>query len=245
MPSVFSSVSSVACTVLAASCFLYILTCLAPPVSTGKENRLRFPSNLRELQQLAELLQLYYSSNSLYVLVLFSSAYLYKQAFIIPGSALLNVLAGALFGTYVGFPLCCFLTACGATCCYLLSQHCARTVVEHYFPDKVMYFQKLVEKNSHQMIYFLLFLRLFPMTPNWLLNLISPIVQIPLHLFFFTVLIGLMPYNFMCVQAGEMLASLRSLDLIFNFQTVIKLAGFALVALLPSFVIKKTVVVGS
>ncbi|GLG94793.1 Uncharacterized protein GBIM_01915 [Gryllus bimaculatus] len=54
-----------------------------------------------------------------------------------------------------------------------------------------------------------------------------------------------MPYNFMCVQAGEMLASLRSLDLIFNFQTVIKLAGFALVALLPSFVIKKTVVVGS
>ncbi|GLG94794.1 Uncharacterized protein GBIM_01915, partial [Gryllus bimaculatus] len=89
MPSVFSSVSSVACTVLAASCFLYILTCLAPPVSTGKENRLRFPSNLRELQQLAELLQLYYSSNSLYVLVLFSSAYLYKQAFIIPGSALL------------------------------------------------------------------------------------------------------------------------------------------------------------
>lgn len=245
MASVLTSLISIVCTIGVASLFLYFLTCLAPPVSSEKEYQLHFPSNLQELQELAELLQLYYKSNSLYVLLLFSSAYMYKQAFIIPGSALLNILAGALFGTYLGFPLCCFLTACGASCCYMLSQYCARTIVQHYFPEKVSYIQKMVERNSHQMIYFLLFLRLFPMTPNWLLNLVSPIVKVPLHLFFFTVFIGLMPYNYMCVQTGEMLATLRSLDHLFNLQTVGKLIALAMVALLPSFILKKTVKVKS
>lgn len=40
------------------------------------------------------------------------------------------------------------------------------------------------------MFFFLLFLRLFPMTPNWFLNLSAPILNIPISQFFFSVLIG-------------------------------------------------------
>lgn len=50
---------------------------------------LKFPSDLEELRGLAELLQSYRTEHSAYVLLLFCSAYLYKQSFAIPGSSFL------------------------------------------------------------------------------------------------------------------------------------------------------------
>lgn len=47
-----------------------------------------------------------------------------------------------------------------------------------------------VEENRSSLFFFLLFLRLFPMTPNWFLNLSAPILNIPVSQFFFSVLIG-------------------------------------------------------
>ena len=68
-----------------------------------------------------------------YVLVLFTSAYLFKQTFAIPGSVFLNLLAGALFGLGLGFPMTCFLTACGATFCYSLAKFAGREAATRYF----------------------------------------------------------------------------------------------------------------
>ena len=47
-----------------------------------------------------------------------------------------------------------------------------------------------MEENRNGLFFFLLFLRLFPMTPNWFLNLSAPILNIPIVQFFFSVLIG-------------------------------------------------------
>ncbi|XP_044944649.1 transmembrane protein 41A isoform X2 [Mustela putorius furo] len=97
----------------------------------------------------------------------------------------------------------------------------------------------LVEENRNSLFFFLLFLRLFPMTPNWFLNLSAPILNIPIVHFFFSVLIGLVPYNFICVQTGSILSTLTSLDALFSWQTVFKLLAIALVALVPGTLIKK------
>lgn len=51
--------------------------------------RLKFPADLEELRELAELLQFYKTQHTTYVLLLFCSAYLYKQSFAIPGSSFL------------------------------------------------------------------------------------------------------------------------------------------------------------
>ena len=56
------------------------------------------------------------------VMALFCLLYCWKQAFAVPGSALLFLAAGHIFGMAVGLPLICFLTACGASGCYLMSQ---------------------------------------------------------------------------------------------------------------------------
>nr|XP_006012558.1 PREDICTED: transmembrane protein 41A isoform X3 [Latimeria chalumnae] len=146
--------------------------------------KLRFPSDLDELRELAELLQFYKTEHKTYLLLLFCSAYLYKQCFAIPGSSL------------------------------------------------------LVEENQSSLFFFLLFLRLFPMTPNWFLNLTSPILNIPITQFFFSVLIGLIPYNFICVQTGSILSEISSLDDIFSWGTLLKLLGIAVMALVPGALIK-------
>lgn len=47
-----------------------------------------------------------------------------------------------------------------------------------------------VEDNQDCLFFFLLFLRFFPMTPNWFLNMSAPIVNIPITFFFCSVFIG-------------------------------------------------------
>lgn len=220
--------------------WLYLLTVLLP--SVGNENqasRLKFPSSHQELKELAELLNSYNKDHATYIMVLFCSAYLYKQTFAIPGSVFLNILAGALFGMWKSFLLTCTLSAAGASQCYLLSKFCGHQYVEYYFPNKVKLLQDKVKENRNRLLYWLLFLRLFPMTPNWFLNIASPVVGVPLHLFSISVFIGLMPYNFICVQTGSILSELKSTSDVLTWSTMAKLAAIAIVALLPSLLIKR------
>ncbi|NXD15233.1 TM41A protein, partial [Nothocercus nigrocapillus] len=211
------------------------------PVLPARLSRrpLRFPSDVQELREAAEALRRYEREHRGAALLLFCAAYLYKQSFAIPGSSLLNVLAGALFGPWLGLALCSALTAAGATVCYLLSGAFGKGLLEHYFPRQVAALQGKVEENRSCLFFFLLFLRLFPMTPNWFLNLSAPILNIPVIQFFFSVLIGLTPYNFICVQTGAILSQISSLDAIFSWDTLLKLLAMALVALVPGTLIKQ------
>ncbi|XP_051258593.1 transmembrane protein 41A-A [Dicentrarchus labrax] len=249
------------CVITAASLYLYSLSLYLPagprrrprptadgkhvetseseqPDSSEEDSRLKFPSDLEELRELAELLQFYKTEHTGYVLLLFCSAYLYKQSFAIPGSSFLNILAGAIFGPYEGLLLACVLTTVGSTMCYLLSRAFGKHYIVNLFPDKVSMLQRKVEENQDCLFFFLLFLRFFPMTPNWFLNMSAPIVNIPITFFFCSVFIGLLPYNFICVQTGAMLSEVSSLDDLFSWERLLQLLAIACMALLPGALIR-------
>ncbi|KAM4608322.1 transmembrane protein 41A-A [Polymixia lowei] len=239
--------------IVAATLYLYLLSSYLPAVprrlrssakledveTSEQHSRLKFPSDLEELRELAELLQFYKTEHTGYVLLLFCSAYLYKQSFAIPGSSFLNILAGAIFGPYQGLLLACVLTTVGSTMCYFLSQAFGKRHIVNIFPDKVSMLQRKVEENQDCLFFFLLFLRFFPMTPNWFLNMSAPIVNIPVTFFFCSVFIGLLPYNFICVQTGAMLSEVSSLDDLFSWQRLLQLLAMACVALLPGALIRR------
>lgn len=63
--------------------------CLNVVVGCFFLSRLTFPSDLDELRELADTLKFYKQEHHGYVLLLFCSAYLYKQSFAIPGSSFL------------------------------------------------------------------------------------------------------------------------------------------------------------
>ncbi|KAK1903043.1 Transmembrane protein 41A-A [Dissostichus eleginoides] len=199
-----------------------------PDDSSEEPSRLKFPSDLEELRELAELLQFYKTEHTGYVLLLFCSAYLYKQSFAIPGSSFLNILAGAIFGPYQGLLLACVLTTAFG-----------KRYIANLFPDKVSMLQRKVEENKDCLLFFLLFLRFFPMTPNWFLNMSAPIANIPITYFICSVFIGLLPYNFICVQTGVMLSEVASLDDLFSWGRLLQLLAIACMALLPGALIRR------
>ena len=96
-----------------------------------------------------------------------------------------------------------------------------------------------VDDNSHRLLAFLLFARMFPISPSWLLNIVAPFLNIPLPIFTFSVFIGLAPYNFICVQAGFILSDLNSWDDVFSTMTMLKLSSFALLPLCYAMFIKR------
>jgi len=225
--------------------WLYFLSVEVPgyiPSIGDKANEIaKFPSSLEDLKSLTSVLASIISDDIgfTYVLVLFTSAYLFKQTFAIPGSVFLNLLAGALFGLGLGFPMTCFLTACGATFCYSLAKFAGREAATRYFPKKVEKFSSMLEENASRLPYFLLSLRLLPISPNWAVNMCCGVLDVPITTFFLTVLIGLMPYNYICVTTGVILSKLTSINDIFTWTTMLQMSGVALMATLPAFLSKK------
>ena len=94
----------------------------------------------------------------------------------------------------------------GASACYGLSYTFGRGIVAHFFPSQLINFKKKVWHsinfeiyseiylqvihNIHNLFWYMLFLRITPLVPNWFVNISSPIVGIPFSYFFFGTLFG-------------------------------------------------------
>ena len=143
-----------------------------------------------------------------WVLALFAATYIGLQSLAIPGPLLLSLLAGPLFGPFVGQGVvaCCATT--GACVCYSLSSLLARPVLERCLAGRIADLRTRLDPHRDSLFSFLLFLRLSPVTPNWALNVCAPILGVPLPTFAGATLLGLLPANFFHVTAGAALAEM-------------------------------------
>jgi len=187
------------------------------------------PTNLPQLQKFHSTLAAYTDRHFPSVITAFAITYIYKQSFSIPGSVLLNVIAGALFPLSVAFPLCCVLSALGSSGAYWISHFLGREIVEYWMPTKLQQMQIKVTSQQMGLFPYLVFIRLFPFTPNWFINLASPLINVPFFLFAASVFVGLMPYNFITTQAGDLVNELHSTRDIFSFTTICKMLAVSFV----------------
>uniref|UniRef100_M4BZH0 VTT domain-containing protein n=1 Tax=Hyaloperonospora arabidopsidis (strain Emoy2) TaxID=559515 RepID=M4BZH0_HYAAE len=157
------------------------------------------------------------------------TSYLYLQTFAIPGTVFLNLLGGALFGVALGFPLCLAYNTLGSVLMFLLSRRFGRRVVMRFFPCKLDVLRGMLEAHRDDMALYMVFLRVFPFTPNWFINLASPHLAIPLRQFMLGPLFGLIPYNFLSCKAGLVLRELRSRTDIIDTATTVQLVVVATV----------------
>ncbi|KAM3717737.1 Transmembrane protein 41A [Dirofilaria immitis] len=227
------------------SILLWILICSAPVWSTSTSSAVvnwkptwNLPNHFANFTATTSLFHAYKDQHFNYVTTLFIFAYIYKQTFAIPGSFVLNLIAGVLFDVWIGFLLVCFLTTIGSTLCYLFSESFAREYVFYYLGHRIIYLQQKIHNNSHRLVAFLLFARIFPISPSWLLNIVAPFINIPIFIFILTTFIGLAPYNYICVQAGHILSELHSWTDIFSISTLLKLSLLSLLPLIYAFFIK-------
>lgn len=161
------------------------------------------------------------------------------QTFMIPGTIFMSLLAGALFGVIKGGILVVFTGTAGASSCYFVSKLIGRPLVSWLWPEKLRYFQSEIAKRKEKLLNYMLFLRITPTLPNTFINMASPIVDIPFHIFFAATLVGLIPASYITVKAGRALGDLKSVRELYDFKTLVVLFLIGSVAVAPTILKRK------
>nr|GMD76225.1 uncharacterized membrane protein At4g09580 [Ipomoea batatas] len=195
---------------------------------------LKLPRTLEDIQMLRDQLGSYTSDYTLQVLVGYCVVYIFMQTFMIPGTIFMSLLAGALFGVFKGVALVVFAATAGASSCYFLSKLIGRPLVFSLWPDKLTFFQNQVAKRRKGLLNYMLFLRVTPTLPNTFINVASPIVDVPYHIFFLATFIGLIPATYVTVRAGIALSELQSLGDLYDFNSIATLFVIGAVSITPT-----------
>lgn len=199
---------------------------------------LKLPQTLEDLQILRDHLESYTSDYTVQVLVGYCVVYIFMQTFMIPGTVFMSLLAGALFGVFRGLALVLFTATAGASSCYFLSKLIGRPLVFSLWPDKLNFFQAQVAKRRENLLNYMLFLRVTPTLPNTFINVASPIVDVPYHIFFLATFIGITPAAYVTVRAGIALGELRSVGDLYDFHSIATLFLIGLVTITPTLISK-------
>eukprot|EP01024_Parvocaulis_polyphysoides_P033184 TRINITY_DN29570_c0_g1_i6.p2 TRINITY_DN29570_c0_g1~~TRINITY_DN29570_c0_g1_i6.p2 ORF type:complete len:186 (-),score=29.17 TRINITY_DN29570_c0_g1_i6:617-1174(-) len=160
------------------------------------------------------------------------------QVFLIPGSALLNLLAGSLLPILAALPLVTVLMTTGCTLSFLLSRALLTNTLSCIIPKKVAAFRQNIQNQQDQLLYFLLLLRLIPAFPGWFLNLGSSVADVPLGTFVLSTAIGMQPQLLLLVEAGRTLGKLTSWADLYSVKTMVIFCGCSVLALFPIFLKK-------
>ncbi|KAK4400490.1 putative membrane protein [Sesamum angolense] len=201
---------------------------------------LKLPRSLEDLQILRDNLESYTSDYTVQVLVGYCLVYIFMQTFMIPGTVFMSLLAGALFGVFKGVALVVFTATAGASSCFFLSKIIGRPLVFSLWPDKLVFFQAQVAKRRERLLNYMLFLRVTPTLPNTFINVASPIVDVPYHIFFLATFIGLIPAAFVTVRAGIALGELQSVGDLYDFQSIATMFLIGVVSVTPTLMSSKS-----
>ncbi|KAG2383555.1 hypothetical protein C9374_004226 [Naegleria lovaniensis] len=146
---------------------------------------------------------------------LFCSLYLFNQISCMPGTVFLNIISGSMMGTIYDF---------------LLSFE--------WFKVRVSKLSAILQgyrkKGGFKMTWFLISLRLFPLTPNWFVNISGPVLGITATEQIYSVFIGMIPFNYITVHAGLLLSELTTVNDIYQPKTVFLLLFLSLLSLIPA-----------
>ncbi|MGE6184268.1 FAD-dependent oxidoreductase [Aeromonas media] len=159
--------------------------------------------------------------------LLFTLLYVATTALSLPGAALLTLGGSALFGVGWGLLLVSFASTLGATLAFLSARFLLRDWVSRRFGDKLATFEAGMAKDG---AFYLLSLRLIPLFPFFLVNLLMGLTPIRVSTYYWVSQLGMLPGTFVYVLAGSELATLTSTGKILSPGLV---AALTLLGLMP------------
>jgi len=204
-----------------------------PDMNPEDQESIKFPKDLNDAKKLGQVLSRYKEQYFAQVFAGFVCVYIFLQTFAIPGSIFLSIISGFLFPFPLALFAVCFCSATGASFCYLLSYLVGRKLVRHYLPDRAAQWSAKVDSHRSNLLSYILFLRITPFLPNWFINIVSPVIGVPLLPFWMGTFFGVAPPSFIFIQAGTTLQQLSSTMDPITVETVLLLVVFALLSLVP------------
>ncbi|KAJ3775777.1 hypothetical protein FB446DRAFT_376309 [Lentinula raphanica] len=184
-----------------------------PTLEEDDRPMLRIPKSFEQLQELNSLLKKYRDIYPYRIVICYIIVYLFLQAFSLPGSMYLSILGGAVWGVARALPLACCCVASGATLCYLISSALGPALLT--IPRIKGHLESMsarVQRNKANLISFLIVLRIAPLPPHWVVNVVAPHVGISIPTFWISTALGIFGVTVIHTTIGGGLDEMTSAD---------------------------------
>lgn len=125
----------------------------------------------------------------------------------IPGAAIMSLVAGALFGLVLGTIIVSFASTIGATLAFLSSRYLLRDWVQGKFGERLRAIDDGLAKDG---AFYLFTLRLIPVFPFFVINLLMGLTRIKTWTFFWVSQLGMLAATVVFVNAGTQISQIES-----------------------------------
>ena len=182
---------------------------------------------LNYVQSQLSAIQTYADQNFLSAAGIYFLVYVGITALSIPGAAVATLVGGAIFGLGWGTLIVSFASTIGATLAFMTSRLLLRDWVQSRFGSSLKAINTGVEKDG---AFYLFSLRMVPVFPFFLVNLLMGLTPIKLIPYFFVSQVGMLLGTAVYVNAGAELGQIESLSGLVSLPIVV---SFALLGILP------------
>ncbi|MDH3346593.1 MAG: TVP38/TMEM64 family protein [Desulfobulbaceae bacterium] len=171
--------------------------------------------------------QALYHAHTMPFIAAYMGIYIMVTAMSLPGAAVLTLAGGGLFGLFIGTIIVSFASTIGGTLACIISRYLLRDWVHNKFGDKLTTINAGIEKEG---AFYLFSLRLVPLFPFFVINLVMGLTRMPLFTYFWVSQLGMFAGTVVYVNAGKELAKIDNLSGILSPGLII---SFALLGLFP------------
>jgi len=204
-----------------------LLVLIAGAYMTGLHHYL----SLERLQMQKTLFQEYAHEKPLLSGLIFMGAYAGAVALSLPVATLLTLLGGFLFGAWWGT----FYVITGATAGASVIFLIARSALGAALREKAGALYKKVGANMQEnAVGYMLFMRLVPVFPFFLVNIVPALFNVRLRVYVLTTFFGILPGTFVYVNLGTALGEIDALEELVSGKTLLAFALLGMFALVPT-----------
>jgi len=186
---------------------------------------------LKSLKENRQTLMLTYQTHRTPFIIGFILIYTTQTALSLPGAAILTLAGGAIFGAVMGTIWVNIGATTGALLAFLLARTLLRDWVLKQFGQRMLSLDNGLNENG---LSYLLFLRLVPLFPFFLVNLACGVTGLSIKTYLIGTMIGILPGSFIYANAGASLASIESISQVASMRVLVSLALLGLFALIPA-----------
>ena len=160
------------------------------------------------LKSSQEKFTILYNNNQIPVIAVYMLIYIAVTALSLPGAAVMTLAGGAMFGFWVGFVVVSFASTIGATLACFVARFLLRDWIQNKFGDRLTAINEGIAKEG---AFYLFSLRLVPIFPFFVINLVLGLTNLRLLTFYWVSQVGMLPGTMVYVNAGKELAKIDSL----------------------------------
>ncbi|SBT79797.1 SNARE associated Golgi protein, putative [Plasmodium malariae] len=182
--------------------------------------------NKEKVRILYDSLISYKNEHELVLLLLLSLLYILYQSFPIflwwmaGTGCVITILIGAFYNYIFSILYCSILATLAPFITYVIFKYYGRTLINYFFQKQLIKFNRELNKrvrNNVDLFVYVTILRLTPVFPNVVINLVGACVQLPAVPFFLATYIGILPNTIILVSVGQAINSISSVNMTNQF----------------------------